>query len=249
VDVRALKVGSTTVRVAIDAATASAQLTVFQPLPASRLVKVSGDGSSCATGSSTCAFSVRAVDVNGFPAAGASVSWSSSFCSGSKFSTTDADGVASATNICTAPAGSYTQTATLSTTQSQVTFTYTLVGLVVTLQSIDTADVYTYSVRSSAGTAAGLTARVNYLSGPATNYVQKLALAGSTTPTTLTFDLDPSALPFGEYTFDVIVSTTTPGIGPGVVTVSFGGGPNFSIQPNAQMRRASAVSTPASRVP
>jgi len=249
VDVRGLKVGSTTVRAAVDAVTASAQLNVIQPLPAVRIVKASGDGSSCAAGSSSCVFSVRAFDVNGFPVAGASVGWSSSFCSGSKSTITDDNGFASATNICTAPPGSYTQTAILSTTQSQVTFSYTLAGLVLSLQSIDTADVYTYAVKSSAGAAAGLTVRVNYLSGPATNYVQKLSLAASTTPTTLTFDLNPSALPFGEYAFDVIVSTTTAGIGPGVVTVTFAGGPTFLIQPNVRMRRASTAVAPSSRAP
>ena len=249
VDVRAIKVGSTTVRAAVDAATASAQFNATQPLPASRIVKIAGDGASCATGSAGCLFSVRALDVNGFPVAGASVGWSSSYCGGSKTSTTDDNGVASATNICTSPAGTYTQTAILSTTQSQVTFSYALAGLVLSLESIDSADVYTYVVRSSAGAAGGLTVRVNYLTGPATNYVQKLALAAATTPTTLTFDLDPFALPYGEYAFDIIVSTTTPGIGPGVVTVSFAGGPTFFTQPNVQTRRAATVPAPASRAP
>jgi uncharacterized protein YjdB len=240
VDVRALKVGTTIVRATVAGQSASAQFVATQPLPAARLVKVSGDGAICPTRTTACTFVVRAVDVNGAAVAGASVSWSAvGGCGASKVLVTDDNGLSTAANICSVvPAGTYSQVATLLTNQQQAIFTYTLRGVILTLEGIDQFGSYIYSVTSPTVAATGLKASVDYKSGPAANYVTGLDLRGTTTPTSLTVTFNQVAIPFGTYTFDVVVSTTTPGIGPGMVTITFVvDTSSFFIQPNERARQ------------
>jgi uncharacterized protein YjdB len=217
VDVRALKIGTTTVRASAGGATASATFAATQQLPAARLEKVSGDGAVCPTRSTGCTFVVRAVDVNGAAVPNATVSWSSATsCGSAKLATTDASGLASSANICSAsPAGSYTQLATLPSNGQQVSFSYSLRGLVLTLLT-----AFQYSVTSPSGPAAGLAASVQYRVG-GSGYVTKLDLSGTSTPATLSIGWNESTLPAGNYVFDLTVATTTAGIGPGVETISF----------------------------
>lgn len=224
VDVRALKLGAATVRATLGTATASAQFTSAQSLPAVRLEKVSGDGVTCPTRSTTCTFVVRAVDTNGVPVPGAAVTWSSNTtCGPFQSLRTDAFGLSTASNICAnVPTGAYTQTASLASAQFSVSFSFSLRGLVLQLQSIDSyTGAYIYSVTSPSGPATGLDATVDYRSGPASDYVSSLTLTSKSTPATLTVDYYNSQLPIGSYVFDVIVSTTTTGLGPGSATISF----------------------------
>jgi uncharacterized protein YjdB len=252
VDVRALKVGSTTIRATLGTVSATAQFTATQPLPASRLEKVSGDGSVCPTRSTGCTFVVRAVDVNGVPVAGTTVIWSSTAeCDLPRSAITDDNGLATGTNTCSAvQPGTYTQVATLVTNQQQATFSYSLRGLSIAFVSMDSlSGVRTYAVTSSTGPATGLTLAVDYRSGPAANYVTVLDLSGTSAPATLRVSYYGSELPFGDYTFDVIVSTTTPGIGPGTATVKFTVSPNFFVQPDVRARSRSPWPTSTSRPP
>lgn len=222
VDVRAVVVGVTTVRASAGGATASASFAATEPLPAAQLEKVSGDGAACATYSSGCTFVVRALDVEGFPVAGAHIEWfSESGCPSGANTVTDDEGLSSTTNFCSATPGKYTQTALLLTNQQEVTFTYTLQGLTLTILGTDTSGKTSIGVRNSTGTASGLAASVKYVSGPVANYVTGLGVSPSTTPATVTFSIDYSKLPVGGYVFDVIVTTTTPGIGPGIATFEF----------------------------
>ena len=223
VNVRALKLGSTIVRATAGGVTGTAQFVASQALPASRLEKVAGDGVTCPTRSTSCTFVVRALDANGAPVPGASVSWASNIACGSpKLVASDNNGLATTSNLCSnIAAGTYTQTATLVSNGAQVSFSFSLRGLVLTLQNVDSFGNYIYSVTSPSGAAAGLTASVAYRSGQVTDYVSVLALNGATTPAVLTVGYDPYSLPIGEYTFDLIVSTTTSGIGPGVETITF----------------------------
>jgi len=135
VDVRALKIGTTTVRASAGGATASATFAATQQLPAARLEKVSGDGAVCPTRSTSCTFVVRAVDANGAAVPNATVSWASAGnCGSGKLTTTDGNGLASAANICSAaPPGTYAQLATLTSNGQQVSFSYSLRGLVLAL--------------------------------------------------------------------------------------------------------------------
>ena len=223
VEVKALKLGTTTVSATVGDIVATADFTSTPVIPASRLEAVSGNGSSCPTYSTKCTLVARALDVDGFPVAGAPVRWSTTNqgCAEPKSATTDDDGLTSATNLCSANLpGLYEQTVSLANVPEQAGFHYFLRGLVLTLQSFDTSGVATYSV-TSATPAEGLSVTVAYRSGPATNYVTQLDLNGSTTPAVLVVKYDRSALPPGLYTFDVIVSTTTPGIGPAVASESF----------------------------
>jgi uncharacterized protein YjdB len=221
VDVRALKVGTTTVRATLGTVSSSAQFTATQPLPASRLEKVSGDGASCATRSSGCTFVVRAVDVNGIPVGGASIGWSGpSGCPAGPVTTSDANGLASAANVClTLAPGKYTQTATLFTTQQQAVFTYTMDGLTLAYSS-DTNSV-DVRIGSSLGTAQGLVPSVRYVSGPINNYITSMRLNQTFTPATLVLSINFFQLPFGTYTFELTVTTTTAGLGPAVQTFTF----------------------------
>jgi uncharacterized protein YjdB len=244
VDVRALKIGTTTVRASAGGATASATFAATQQLPAARLEKVSGDGAVCPTRSTSCTFVVRAVDVNGAAVPNASVSWSSATsCGSAKLVATDANGLASSTNICSAaPAGTYTQLATLASNGQQVSFSYSLRGLVLTLLT-----AFQYSVTSPSGPATGLAASVQYRVG-GTGYVTKLDLSGTSTPATVSVGWNESALPAGNYVFDLMVATTTTGIGPAVETISFTvDSSSFGRQPpnDSAGRTASRVRRPA----
>jgi len=223
VDVRGLKIGTTTVRATLGTLSAGAQLTVTQPLPAARLEKVSGDGATCPTRSTTCTFVVRAVDVNGVPVAGATITWeSNAACGPPQTFRTDAAGLSTANNICASVApGAYTQTAALASIGVQVAFAYTLRGLVLTFQTVDNAGSYIYAVTSPSGTANGLSAKVDFTSGPIAGYVTKLGFSSTSTPATLTVGILQTQYPPGDYAFDIIVSTTTTSIGPGVATVTF----------------------------
>jgi len=223
VDVRALKLGTTTVRATAGATTATVQFTGTPVLPASRLEKVSGDGSICPTRSTTCTFVVRAVDANGSPVPGAAITWRSPLACGLQAQTvTDAVGLSTSANVCSvAKAGAYAQTATLQATQQQASFAYTLRGLLVTLESTDSTGMPTYAITSPAGTAAGLTTTIEYLSGPTTGYVKGIGLTRTTTPAAVKISFDPFNLPSGVYAFNIVVSTTTPGIGPGFETFTF----------------------------
>jgi uncharacterized protein YjdB len=246
VDVRGLKLGTATVRATLGTATASAQVTVTQPLPAARLEKVSGDGVTCPTRSTTCTFVVRAVDVNGVPVPGAVVTWTSiAACGPSQSLRTDALGLSTATNICANVApGAYTQTAALASIQVQVSFTYNLRGLVLALQTIDNAGSYVYAVTSPSGVASGLSATVDYTSGSISDYVTGLAFSGRSTPATLTVAISQNQFPPGDYAFDVIVSTTTTGIGPGVATVTFSISDSLGV-----LARPNGLSRPTPRTP
>jgi uncharacterized protein YjdB len=222
VDVKALKVGSTVVRATAGGVSGTAQFVATAPLPAARLEKVAGDGTACATWSSACTFIVRAVDVNGAPVAGASVLWSGTAgCPTGPVTTSDADGLATATNVCSAvQPGAYTQTATLANNQQQALFNYTLRGLTLTSKA-DSNGLVTVTIQSSFGTAQGLVASIKYVSGPASNYITAPSLDRTSTPATLTLPINYSQLPYGTYTFDVTVTTTTPGLGQGVRTLTF----------------------------
>jgi hypothetical protein len=237
VDVRALKTGSATVRATAGGVTGSASFTATTPLPAARLEKVSGDGAACPTRSTSCTFVVRAVDVNGVPVPGAQITWSAMpACAPTAVVTTDASGLATSPNICSTPAGTYTQLATLQANQQQVSFSFSLRGVVLSLQSVDGAGIVSYAVTSATGVASGLTADVQYRSGPADGYVTVLKLDRTVTPAVLSVAFDASNLPPGDYAFDLIVSTTTPGIGPGVETVTFSNSYESFRVPNAQRR-------------
>jgi adhesin/invasin len=236
-DVRGLKVGSATVRATAGGATASASFTATTPLPAARLEKVSGDGTACPTQSTSCTFVVRAVDANGVPVPGAQIAWSAlPTCAPPRFATTDASGLATSSNICSAPAGTYTQIATLQTNQQQVSFSFSLRGVVLSLQSVDSSGISTYGVTSGTSVASGLSVEVKYQSGPVDGYLTVLELNRTVTPALLSVAFDSFNLPPGDYEFDLIVSTTTPGIGPGVATVSFSNSFNFFTEPNARRR-------------
>lgn len=250
VDVRGLKVGTTTVRATAGGVTVSVPLTVIQPLPPASIEKVAGDDVTCATRSAGCTFIVRVVDVNGTPVADAAVEWSTSYeCANPMVTGTDDEGLASAVNMCSAVSpGTYTQTATLLANQQQVTFSYTLRGLTLTFQSTDSAGTTTFTVTSGSTAATGLDASIAYRSGPATNYVTNLALDATSTPAVLTFSFDPYSLPSGDYTFDLIVTTTTPGLGPGVETFEFSNVPSLNVQPTFELRRVHRGSRPAGAV-
>ena len=250
VNVMALKLGSTTVTATVGAAFATAPFTATPVIPASQLEQVSGNGTSCPTYSTACTLVARAVDVDGFPVTGETVTWSTSNqgCAPSKTATTDADGLTSTSNLCSAAKpGLYEQTVALTGAPAQQTFHYTLQGLVLTLESVDSLGVATYSV-SSATPAQGLSVTVAYKSGPATNYVTKLDLNRTTTPAVLVVGYDRSNLPIGSYTFDITVSTTTPGLGPAVATESFSAPFVIFNQPNVQSLRSSGgAPAPTSR--
>jgi hypothetical protein len=253
VDVRALKLGTTTVRATVGGVTGTAQFTAVPPLPPARLEKVSGDGAVCPTQSTSCTFVVRAVDVNGVPVSGASVSWvSTSSCSASKVVTTDANGLATSANMCSAVGpGTYTQTATLTINQQQVAFTYSLRGLLLWLDYVDSYGVASYSI-TSATPASGLSASVVYRSGPVEGYVSTLSLDRATTPAILQVGIDIFSLPYGVYTLDVIVSTTTPGLGPAVKTITFDSQESgYFVQPSVifQRDRRPAARVDAPRAP
>jgi uncharacterized protein YjdB len=245
VDVRALKVGTTVVRATLGVNNGNAQFTATPALPAARLEKVSGDGAVCPTRSTTCTFVARAVDINGVPVPNALVTWSSNFvCGAPRQIATDATGLSTATNICsTATAGAYTQTAALPSVQQQVSFAYSLRGLVLSLQDIDSYGNYIYSVSSPATPANGLSVAIEYTSGPVKDYVTDVRLTSTSTPTTLTIGLGGLDLPISDYTLNVVVSTTTPGIGPGVDAVSFtvDSAYGFIALPNANRRRPPPV--------
>jgi hypothetical protein len=251
VDVRATKIGTAMVTATAGGATASGSFTATQPLPASRLEKVSGDGSACPTQSTGCTFVVRAVDVNGVAVPGASVNWSAlPACAPAKLATTDANGLATASNICsTAPAGTYTQIATLLTNQQQASFSYSLRGVSLSLQSVDSAGAYTLSVTSTTTAASGLSVDVQYRSGPADKYVTVLKLNRTVTPAILTVAYDSFNLPSGDYVFDVIVSTTTSGLGPAVETFKFSNSLGFVQLPNAPRRPMPIQAPVAPRAP
>lgn len=239
VSVKALKLGSTTITASTGGASASAPFTATPVIPASRLEQVSGNGGTCPTFSSLCTFVARAVDVDGYPVTGETVTWSTSNqgCAPSKTVTTDADGLTSTTNLCSATKpGLYEQTVSLLSVNDQQTFHYTLQGLLITLDSIDAAGVARYSV-TSLTPAQGLTAVVTYKTGPATNYVTTLTLSTTTTPATLVVGFDKANLPVGAYTFDVTVSTTTQGLGPAVATRSFSAPFVFSNHSSVQSAR------------
>jgi uncharacterized protein YjdB len=233
VDVRALKLGSATVRATAGGATASASFTATASLPAARLEKVSGDGTACPTQSTSCAFVVRAVDVTGVPVSGAQIAWSVlPACAPPTLATTDASGFTTSPNMCSTAPGTYTQTATLQTNQQQVSFSFTLRGVGLAFQSFDSSGVYTFAVTSTTTVASGLSVDVRYRSGPVNNYLTVLKLDRTVTPALLSVAYNPSNLPFGDYVFDVIVSTTTSGLGPGVETFKFSNANGFSAEPN-----------------
>ena len=223
VDVRALKLGNTTVRATLGTATASATFNAVAPLPAARLEKVSGDGAVCPTRSTGCTFVVRAVDVNGEPSPGASIAWSSNTaCGPARVVAADENGLAASTNICSAvAAGAYTQVATLQTNGQQASFAFTLRGLRVAFESFDNFGAAIFSVTSPDGAAAGLSATFEYKSGPISNYVSESTLNRTFAPAFLTVAYYNEQMPFGNYVVDVVVSTATAGIGPGVYRFSF----------------------------
>lgn len=250
VDVRALKLGSTIVRATTGGVTATAQFIAIQPLPAVRLEKVSGEGATCPTRSTSCTFVVRALDVNGGTVPGTSVSWSSNAaCGPPKVVASDDAGLASATNICSnVAAGTYSQTAALSS-GAQVSFSFSLRGLVLTLQAIDSFGNYIYGVTSPSGPAVGLTPTVQYVFGQVTNYVTQLKLSTTATPSTLTVVFDQYSLPTGNYAFDVIVSTTATGIGPGVDRITFTVDTSGFVMTDRSARQAPTVTPRTLRVP
>jgi uncharacterized protein YjdB len=249
VDVRAVKLGSTTVRATVSGTAASATFTATQPLPAVGLQKVSGDGAQCPTRSPTCSFVAKAVDVNGVPVPGASVRWSApTSCAQPIIMTTDAFGLATASVLCTTlPVGNHTQIATLVANQQQVSFAFSLQGIILSLESVDSAGVSTYAVTSSAP-AAGLTVTVQYRSGPVKDYVT-FVLNRTSTPAVLTVNFNAAALPIGDYTFDITVSTTTPGLGPAVDTITFNPSSFLFMQPNARWQPTSGRAPVAPRAP
>jgi hypothetical protein len=179
------------------------------------------------------------------------VNWSAlPACAPAKLATTDANGLATASNICsTAPAGTYTQIATLLTNQQQASFSYSLRGVSLSLQSVDSAGAYTLSVTSTTTAASGLSVDVQYRSGPADRYVTVLQLNRTVTPAILTVAYDSSNLPSGDYVFDVIVSTTTSGLGPAVETFTFSNSLGFVQLPNAPRRPMPIQAPVAPRAP
>ena len=224
VDVRGVKIGRTTVRATLGSLTSSATFDVVAPLPPARLEKVSGDGAVCPTHSTSCAFVVRVVDVDGFPTPGATVIWSSNtVCGPPRIVAADANGLASSTNICSAVAsGTYTQTATLQTNQQQASFAFTLRGLQVSLQSFESDGTAVFTIENPDGTvASGLSVTFEYKSGPMTDYATLLGLNRTTTPAIATVQYVHEQMPYGDYVLDVVVATTTPGIGPGIERFSF----------------------------
>jgi uncharacterized protein YjdB len=246
VNVKALKLGTTTVSAAVAGVVGTAPFTATPVTPAVGLEVVSGNGAFCPTYSLSCVLVARALDVDGFPVTGAVVTWSttSQGCSPSKTDTTDELGQTTATNLCSSTApGLYLQTVALVSGGAPLTFHYTLAGLVLTPQSVDTPNVAKFSV-TAASVAAGLSATLTYRSGPTINYVTKLELSSTTTPASLVVGYDPSNLPPGQYVFDVTVSTTTPGLGPAIQTLSFSVGGSFFISPNAKPARSSRSAPP-----
>ena len=237
-------------RAKVGEATASASFTATTALPVARLEKISGDGAACPTQTKSCTFVVRSVDVNGVPVPGVAVRWSSpNACGAPTDVTTDALGLATSANICsTVPAGVYTQTATLLVNQQQVSFLFSLRGVSLSLESVDTSGVTIYSVTSATTQADGLTVTIQYRSGPAKDYITRLDLNRTSTPALLTLDY-ASLLPIGDYTYDIIVSTTTPGLGPAVKTVTFNPSSGFFTQPNAQRQPTSRRVPVAPRAP
>jgi hypothetical protein len=189
------------------------------------------------------------VDANGSPVPGAAISWQSAIACGQPVqSVTDDVGYSTSPNLCSSvKAGAYTQTATLQSNQQQASFSYTLRGLTVTLESLDSYGLPTFTVTSPVGTAAGLTTAIEYVSGPAGGYVTGAIFSRTTTPATLTLSFDISALPYGIYRFNVVVLTTTPGIGPGTETFTFDTS-NYGYVEGAR-RRATATPAAAPRVP
>ena len=219
-------------------------------LPAERLEKVSGDDAVCPTQTTTCTFVVRAVDVNGVPVPGASVSWSSpNTCGAPIVATTDGFGLATVANLCaTAAAGTYTQTATLVSNQQQASFVYTVRGLAVVFPSVDVG-VRTDDVTSGTTQASGLSVAAKYRSGPVANYGQVVTLNRTVTPAAPTLAFDESQLPFGNYVPDITVSTTTPGIGTGVETIVFTPVPSGFSTSNAPRRQDLRRASVALRAP
>ena len=248
VDVLALKVGSTVVRATVGGLSATAQFTATQAPIATVLQKVSGDGVTCPTRSTGCSFVVRTLDATGLPVPGASVQWSSSYsCGAPRLTTSDDAGLATSTNICsTVPSGSYNQIASLPN-QQQVVFAFTLRGLVVTFQGYDSLGVAKFSVTAPGVTAGGLSAAIDYRSGPATNYIASPAFDRTTTPASLALAVNGQPLPPGNYLFDVVVSTTTPGLGPGMASIAFLVQSGFFSQPN--VGRPSSVAPTSFRAP
>ena len=223
VDVRALKVGSTVVRATLGNLTASAQFNGTTQLPAVGLQKVSGDNGTCATRSTTCVFVARAIDVNGVAVPNTAITWSAAGgCGQSRVVSTDAQGLSTTTNICSSvPAGAYTQTAALPNNLANVSFAFSLRGLILTLKAVDdSAGTWTFDITSPTP-ATGLTYAAEYISGPGANYVTQLELNRNFTPATLIVGIDGSNIQSGPYTFNVVVSTTTPGVGPGMATIPF----------------------------
>jgi hypothetical protein len=104
------------------------------------------------------------------------------------------------------------------------------------LQSVDSSGISTYGVTSGTSVASGLSVEVKYQSGPVDGYLTVLELNRTVTPAVLSVAFDSFNLPPGDYEFDLIVSTTTPGIGPGVATVSSPNSFNFFTEPNARRR-------------
>jgi hypothetical protein len=177
------------------------------------------------------------------------VSWASpNTCGAAIVVTTDAFGLSTTTNRCaTSPPGTYTQTATLVSNQQQTSFSYTVQGLSIVLQNIDSVGVRTYDITSKTTQAAGLSVTVRYRSGPVANYVEVLTLNRSVTPAVLTVGFDESQLPIGDYVLDITVSTTTPGFGPAIETVVFNTASSFIS--NARRRLDSRRAAVAPRAP
>ena len=235
VDVQALAIGATTVRATAGGASSSATFTAMQPLPASRLEKVSGDGIACPTHSTSCSFVVRAVDATGSPVGGAAISWTGSIgCPAGPNTTSDANGLSTAANVCSAVApGTYHQSATLLTNQFAAQFTYSLRGIAMTSSFAGSSSI-AVDITSATATAEGLAASVRYRTGPIGNYFTSLQLNRTFTPAVLTMFLGFANLPPGSYTFEVTVTTTTPGLGPGIQTFGFEVSAGSFVQPRIQ---------------
>jgi uncharacterized protein YjdB len=247
VDVRALKLGTTTIGAMSGTVSATAQFTGTPVLPAARLEKVSGDGSFCATRSTSCSFVVRAVDASGSPVPGVAISWQSA-CGQAVQAVTDNVGYSTSANLCSAvKPGAYTQIATLLSNQQQASFAYTLRGLVVALESVDDDGLPTFSITSPSGTASGLTVAIEYSTGGTSGYVTGITLNRTTTPATAALYIDISALPYGIYRFNIVALTTTPGFGPGTDTFTFDTS-NYGYVDGAR-RRATLVPSAAPSAP
>jgi hypothetical protein len=189
------------------------------------------------------------VDVNGVAVPNTPITWSfPAGCGAPVAVSTDAFGLATTSLPCaTLPVGNYTHTATLVANQQKAIFAFSLQGIILSLESIDSLGVSTYSVTSSAP-ASGLTVTIQYRSGPVKDYAT-FALNRSSTPAVLTVDLNASGLPIADYTLDVIVSTTTPGLGSGVDTITFNPSSVGFIQPNARRQPTSSRAPVAPRAP